>query len=67
MMVIFFLLLIAVAAYAAGWRPQFGQWNQASRSATGSETKALDILRERYALGEISSDQYKEMRADLSK
>ncbi len=67
MMMVIFLLLIAGVAYAAGWRPQLGQWDQASGPASRSESKALDILRERYARGEISSDEYKEMRADLSR
>ncbi len=66
MMILFFLLLIAVVAYAAGWRPQFGQWGQPGRPASGNGDSARQILRERYARGEISREQYQEMRDALS-
>jgi uncharacterized membrane protein len=67
MMVFFFLLLIAAVAYAAGWRPQFGQWLQPGRPQAGSADSVQEILRERYARGEISREQYQEMRDELSR
>jgi uncharacterized membrane protein len=67
MMVFFFLLLIAVVAYAAGWRPQFAQWLQPGRPQAGSADSVQEILRERYARGEISREQYQEMRDELSR
>jgi uncharacterized membrane protein len=67
MMVFFFLLLIAAVAYAAGWRPQFLQWAQPGGSVGGNANNAQEILRERYARGEISREQYLEMLDELSR
>ncbi len=67
MMILFFLLLIAVVAYAAGWRPQFGQWARPVEPLGRGGDNAQAILRERYARGEISREQYQEMRDELSR
>ncbi len=66
-MIGFFLLLIAVVAYLAGWRPQFGQWGQPGTPAGSGGNNAQQILRERYARGEISREQYQQMRDELSR
>jgi putative membrane protein len=59
---IFIGLLIAVA-YALGWRPgDLGLGGQALRGARSP----LEILKERYARGEISQEEYQEMRRDLA-
>lgn len=54
------LLLIGVVAYALGWRPQFTQTGPAPTSET-----PLEILKARYARGEISREEYEQMRLDL--
>ena len=54
------LLLIAVVAYALGWRPQFNPTGLAQSSET-----PLEILKARYARGEISGEEYDQMRRDL--
>ncbi|HEX6305846.1 MAG TPA: SHOCT domain-containing protein [Anaerolineales bacterium] len=54
------LLLIAVIAYALGWRPQFNQQQPSENRRT-----PLEILKARYAGGEISQVEYEEMRRDL--
>ena len=54
------LLLIGGIAYALGWRPQFNQ----SGSAQTRQTP-LELLKSRYARGELSSEQYDQMRRDL--
>jgi uncharacterized membrane protein len=56
------LLIVGAVAYASGWRPSWGQGitNPGSRPA-------MDIVRERYARGEITADQYREMRDELSR
>ena len=54
------LLLIGAIAYALGWRPQFNQTGTAKSSQTPEE-----ILKARYARGEISREEYDQMRRDL--
>ena len=57
---IFILVLIGAVAYAAGWRPQFNQTGPAPSSQT-----PLEILKARYARGEIDREEYEQMRRDL--
>ncbi len=57
----FELIIIAgVLAYVLGWRPQFNL----SRPAQISQTP-LDILKARYAQGEITLEEYEQMQRDL--
>lgn len=59
---IFVILIIGAVAYAVGWRPQFNQ----TRSASNNQNQTpLDILKSRYARGEISREEYEQMRRDL--
>jgi putative membrane protein len=54
------LLLIGGVAYALGWRPQFNQGGPAQTGQT-----ALEILKARYARGEISREEFEQARRDL--
>lgn len=54
------LLLIGLVAYALGWRPQFNQTGPAPTSET-----LVDILKARYARGEISREEYDQIHRDL--
>jgi putative membrane protein len=54
------LLLIGGIAYALGWRPQLNQTGPAPTSQT-----PLELLKARYARGEISRAEYDQMRQDL--
>ncbi len=54
------LLLIGVVAYALGWRPQPNQTGPAQSGESPTE-----ILKARYARGEISREEYDQMRRDL--
>lgn len=54
------LLLIGIVAYALGWRPQFNQTGSAQTSQA-----PLEILKARYARGEISCEEYDQTRRDL--
>lgn len=56
------LLIIGGIVYALGWRP-WGQNNQFSLSASKS---ALDMAKERYARGEISQDEFAQIRDELN-
>jgi putative membrane protein len=42
------------------------KWLFSASSAGGSGKSALEILKERYAKGEINREQYEQMRRDLS-
>ena len=54
------LLLIGGIAYALGWRPQFNQTGPAQTSQT-----PLELLKARFARGEITREEYEQMRGDL--
>jgi putative membrane protein len=53
-------LLLIGGAYALGWRPQSDQTGSARTSQT-----PLEILKARYARGEISREVYDQMHHDL--
>jgi putative membrane protein len=52
---IFLVVITGGIAYALGWRPQFNQTSQTP----------LEILKARYARGEITREEYEQMRRDL--
>lgn len=54
------LLLIGFVAYALGWRPHSNRTWPAQTSET-----PLEILKARYARGEISREEYEQMCRDL--
>lgn len=55
------LLLIAVIAIAIGWRPD----QQLRQTPREPRRDPLEILKARYARGEIGRDEYEEMRREL--
>lgn len=64
MMMGFDLILIALVgavAYALGWRPRFNQAEPANHSLT-----PVEILKARYARGEISREEFEQMSRDLN-
>lgn len=58
---VFTLLIIGLVAYVVGWRPQF--IDQAPHRQTPQTP--LEILKTRYARGEISQEEYWQLRQDL--
>jgi len=54
------LLLIVAVVLATGWRPQFNQNRPAQTSRT-----SVEILKARYASGEISREEYDQIQRDL--
>lgn len=54
------VVLVGAIAYALGWRPQFNQAGPAQTRQT-----PLEILKARYARGEITGEEYDQMRRDL--
>ena len=56
-MVLFWGLVIAGVVYLMRW--------QMSRGLTSRPESSLDILKKRYARGEISKQEFEEMRRDL--
>ena len=61
---IFTVLILAALAYALGWIPQ-GHNPQVNHHAAEAGRSPVDILKERYARGEITKAEYEEMRDEL--
>jgi putative membrane protein len=59
-MLLFWVLIIAGAFLVIRWLV-----DQASPAGTGVHDTALEILKKRYARGEITKDQYEAMKQDL--
>ena len=57
------ILVIALVVYLLGWRPQDGNSPFSNRSMKQSPR---EILEERYARGEISRDEFEQMKNDLA-
>ncbi len=64
LMVLFWVVLIVGAVWLA--RGLFPNGQQPPASSSRSEPSADEILKQRYARGEISKEQYDQMRRDLS-
>lgn len=54
------VVIVGAIAYALGWRPQF---NQTGSAQTGQSP--LEILEARYARGEVTREEYEQIRLDL--
>lgn len=65
--VFFWLLFVVAAVWFGAWLlPRLRTSSPASRSALGpSSDTAIEILKRRYASGEISKAEYETMRTDL--
>ena len=63
-MVLFWVVLIIGAVWLA--RGLFPHGQQPPTSSTRPEASADEILKQRYARGEITKEQYEQMRRDLS-
>ncbi len=58
---LFTVVILGAIAVALGWRPGIGPSKPAERDRT-----PLEQLEARYARGEITREQYEQMRRDLS-
>ena len=58
-LLVLFLFILA-AAYGVKW-----VWGQRPSSTTGRGESALDLLKKRYAKGEISKDEYELIKRDI--
>jgi len=57
------ILVIGLVAYLLGWRPQGNQ--NIFGIGDNQQQSPLEILKARYARGEISKQEFEEMRRDL--
>ncbi len=62
-MILFWIVLIAIALFLL--RRFSGNWQDTSNGSSHSQTRALEILKERYARGEISKQEFEERRRTL--
>lgn len=61
-MVLFWVITIAVSVLLIRWLISFGE-----KKGPGAQAEsALDILKKRYARGEITRDEYERMKKDIS-
>lgn len=60
---IWVVLIVAVVAYLMGWRPE--NLNVGAPREDRAQKAPLEILKERYARGEITKEAYHDMRADV--
>jgi len=65
MMFLFWGGLIVLGYFLVRALIRSGQGGAASAGGAPSGNRALDILKERYARGEITKEQYDQMRKDL--
>ncbi len=63
-MIIFWLVIILAVAGLAKWL--FGGSPRGVLPPAGHHKDALDVLRERYARGEIGRDEFEQKKRDLS-
>jgi len=65
MMFLFWILIVAGIVFLVWFFTDLGRRRaQAPQAPPGPET-ALEVLRKRYARGEVSREQYQEMKRDL--
>jgi len=63
MMILFWVLIVAGVVALVKWLVTSSRSSEVGRPSGGSS--ALDILKERYARGEITKDEFQQMRKDL--
>lgn len=61
------ILFLIALVYFLGWLPQSRRQKPVSRYYdNASDSRPLDVLKERYARGEVTKEEYQEMRRELS-
>ncbi len=60
-----FLILIAIVVWLVYWAQSGQRGRNLSRDMGGHKEGPLEIIQVRYAKGEISKDEFEQMRKDL--
>jgi putative membrane protein len=66
LMMIFWILIIVGVVFLIRWLAQSTK-GHSSPGSTGSSNRALDILKERYARGEINKQEFEEKKRELNR
>lgn len=61
------IVVVVALAHVFGWLPRNNEQSPPQEKRKRSALMALDILEQRYARGDISREEYLEMRDDLSR
>jgi putative membrane protein len=64
-MIIFWILIIVGLVFFIKWLVQSTKGHSSSGGLPDSSSRALDILKERYARGEINKQEFEEKKRDL--
>lgn len=65
--IMFMLLLIVLIVVAIVWFSKYGDRHSSSFTNQPTADRSLEILNERYALGEIDDDEYSKKKLELRK
>jgi putative membrane protein len=61
-MIVFWIAVIAGVAILVRWITSLGERSR----GPGSQDTAIDILKKRYAKGEITKEEYEQIKKDIS-
>jgi len=67
-LIMIFIMLFVVSRFfgrGGGFKPPWSQDSDSCHLESGSSETSLDVLKKRYAKGEITKDEFEEMKKDV--